>query len=31
VALEVRADREDVRAALLDGFGIERLESVEYG
>jgi hypothetical protein len=31
VALEVRADCEDVRAALLDGFGIEQLESVEYG
>lgn len=30
-ALEVRAEREAVREALLDGFGIERLEHVEYG
>jgi hypothetical protein len=30
-ALEVRAERGDVREALLEGFGIERLEGVEYG
>lgn len=30
-ALEVRAERKAVREALLDGFGIERLEHVEYG
>lgn len=30
-ALEVRAERAAVRETLLDGFGIERLEHVEYG